>query len=187
MFISSDIKLLCNWCLVFVYKIVFDFLHIVFNTSKWPFKEYLQFFFQKKIEHIKYDFLYNIRGGSGTAATSRMELFEIIVNGWKPITIINKCSILNVTVVLNPSLKRSFCITQYIKNILWLHTYTVFYYCYLFWFTLLNSCMSLSNTLDFSAFSLDLFCCTISQAKEWVRSFMYLFIIETTTFFKLWM
>ena len=47
--------------------------------------------------------------------------------------------------------------------------------------------MSLRNTLDFSAFSLDLFCSTTSQAKEWVRSSMYLFIIETTTFFKLWM
>ena len=41
------------------------------------------------------------RGGSRTAATSKTELFVIIVNGWKPLTIVTKCSILDVVVVLD--------------------------------------------------------------------------------------
>ena len=45
------------------------------------------------------------RGGSRTAATSKMEHFEIIVNGWKPLTIITKSSILDVAVVLDPPLQ----------------------------------------------------------------------------------
>ena len=44
------------------------------------------------------------RGGSRTAATSKMEHFVIIVNGWKPLTIITKCSILDVAAVLDPPL-----------------------------------------------------------------------------------
>ena len=42
------------------------------------------------------------RGGSRTAATSKMEHFVIIVNGWKPFTVIRKCSILDVAAVLDP-------------------------------------------------------------------------------------
>ena len=45
------------------------------------------------------------RGGSRTAATSRMERFVIIVNSWKPLTIITKCSILDVAAVLDPPLE----------------------------------------------------------------------------------
>ena len=45
------------------------------------------------------------RAGPRTAAISKMELFVIIVNGWKPLTIITKCSILDVAVVLGPSLQ----------------------------------------------------------------------------------
>ena len=44
------------------------------------------------------------RGGSRTAATSKMERFVIIVNGWKPLTIITKHSILDVAAVLDPPL-----------------------------------------------------------------------------------
>ena len=53
------------------------------------------------------------RGGSRAAATSKMERFVIIVNGWKrfviigngwkPLTIITKHSILDVAAVLDPS------------------------------------------------------------------------------------
>ena len=43
-------------------------------------------------------------GGSRTGATSKMEFFVIIVNGWKPLTIITKCSILDVAAVLDPPL-----------------------------------------------------------------------------------
>ena len=44
------------------------------------------------------------RGGSRTAATSKMDHFVIIVNGWKPLTIITKRSILNIAVALDPPL-----------------------------------------------------------------------------------
>ena len=46
----------------------------------------------------------NTRAGSRTAATSKMELFVIIVNDWKPLTIITKRSILDVAAVLGPPL-----------------------------------------------------------------------------------
>ena len=46
----------------------------------------------------------NCRGGSRTVATSKMERFVIIVNGWKPLTIITKRSILDVAAVLDPPL-----------------------------------------------------------------------------------
>ena len=44
------------------------------------------------------------RGGSRTATTSRMERLLIIVNGWKPLTIITKHSILDVAAALDPPL-----------------------------------------------------------------------------------
>ena len=44
------------------------------------------------------------RGGSRTAVTSNMERFVIIVNGFQPLTIISKRSILDVAVVLDPPL-----------------------------------------------------------------------------------
>ena len=45
-----------------------------------------------------------IRGGSRTAATSKMERFVIIVNGFRPLTIITKRSILDVAAILEPPL-----------------------------------------------------------------------------------
>ena len=44
-------------------------------------------------------FIYLIRGGSRAAATSKLEGFVIIVNGWKPI--ITKRSILDVAAALD--------------------------------------------------------------------------------------
>ena len=41
------------------------------------------------------------RGGSRTAATSKMEYFVIIVNGFQPLTITTKSSILDVAAVLD--------------------------------------------------------------------------------------
>ena len=41
------------------------------------------------------------RGGSRAAVISKMEHFVIIVNGWKPLTIITKISILDVTLALD--------------------------------------------------------------------------------------
>ena len=42
-----------------------------------------------------------IRGGSRAAATSKVELFVIIINRWKPLTIITKSSTLDVAAVLD--------------------------------------------------------------------------------------
>ena len=44
------------------------------------------------------------RGGSRVAATSKMERFVIIVNGFQPLTIITKRSILDVAAALDPPL-----------------------------------------------------------------------------------
>ena len=42
----------------------------------------------------------DIRGGSRAAATSKMERFVIIVNDFQPLTIITKCTILDVAAAL---------------------------------------------------------------------------------------
>ena len=47
---------------------------------------------------------YTSRGGSRVAATSKMEYFVIIVNDWKPLTIITKQSILDVAATQDPPL-----------------------------------------------------------------------------------
>ena len=44
------------------------------------------------------------RGGSRTAATSKMEHFVIIANGFQPLTIVTKHSILVVAAALDPPL-----------------------------------------------------------------------------------
>ena len=44
------------------------------------------------------------RGGSRTAATSKVELCVIIVNGFQPLTVITKSSTLDVAAVLDPPL-----------------------------------------------------------------------------------
>ena len=44
------------------------------------------------------------RGGFRTAATSKMEHFVILVNGFQPLTIITESSILDVAAVLDPVL-----------------------------------------------------------------------------------
>ena len=49
---------------------------------------------------------YVSRDGSRAAATSKMECFVIIVNGFQPITIIIKCSILDVAAVLDSPLAK---------------------------------------------------------------------------------
>ena len=45
-----------------------------------------------------------IRGRSRAAVTSKMERFVIIVNGFQPLTIITKRSILDVAAALDPPL-----------------------------------------------------------------------------------
>ena len=48
--------------------------------------------------------IYIVRSGSRPAAASKMERFVIIVNGFQPLTIITKRSILDVAAALDPSL-----------------------------------------------------------------------------------
>ena len=48
--------------------------------------------------------LTEIRGGSKTPATSKMERFVLIVNDWKPFTIMARSTILDVAAVLDPPL-----------------------------------------------------------------------------------
>ena len=50
------------------------------------------------------DFSDVLRGGSRAAATSKMERFVIKVNGFQPLTIITKRSILYVAAALEPAL-----------------------------------------------------------------------------------
>ena len=57
-----------------------------------------------------------LRGGSRTAATSKMERFVIIVNGWKSLTIITKRSILDVAAALDPPLDADPRAIQQIKR-----------------------------------------------------------------------
>ena len=54
------------------------------------------------ILHEKNSSIATTRGGSRTVVTSKMERFVIIVNGWKPLTIITKRSMLDVAAVLDP-------------------------------------------------------------------------------------
>ena len=58
------------------------------------------------------------KGGSRATATSKMERFVIIVNGWKPLTIITKRSILDVAAALDPPLMTvsETCLNQ-VKNV----------------------------------------------------------------------
>ena len=54
--------------------------------------------------HICLRVTINPRGGSRAAATSKMECFVIIVNGFQPLTIFTKHSILDVAGALDPPL-----------------------------------------------------------------------------------
>ena len=50
------------------------------------------------------------RGGSRTAATPKGERFVIIVNAYKPLTIITKRSILDVAAALDPPMMANFAL-----------------------------------------------------------------------------
>ena len=47
--------------------------------------------------------------GSRAAATSKMELFVMIINGFQPLTIFTKCSTLDIAAVVDPSLREQLC------------------------------------------------------------------------------
>ena len=62
---------------------------------------------RKKLPAQVFDEVLNSRGGSRTAGASEMESFVITVNGFQPLTIITRCSILSVAAALDPPLNRS--------------------------------------------------------------------------------
>ena len=59
------------------------------------------FFAESSLQMLRTQIL---RGGFRTAATSKVELFGIIINGFQPLTIMTKSSTLDVAVVLEPPL-----------------------------------------------------------------------------------
>ena len=61
------------------------------------------------------------RHAEADLATSKMERFVIIVNSWKLLTIIAKCSILDVAAALNPPLAR-WQVTIQSKKYIWNHS-----------------------------------------------------------------
>ena len=78
------------------------------STFKRTFKINLEQLFLTRFWPMLPSFFAKIRGGSRAAVTSKMGCFVIKVNGWngfKPLNIITKCSILDVAAVLDPPLK----------------------------------------------------------------------------------
>ena len=61
---------------------------------------FLEFFRFSKMETVIHGIICD-RGGSRAAVTSKMERIVIIVNGFQPLTIITKRSILDVAVALD--------------------------------------------------------------------------------------
>ena len=79
-----------------------DSTRLVFFSNNQFCKLIFKNVFSIRLHYIQYHRVF--RSGSRTPATSKMGLFVIIVNGSKPLTIITKCSILNVAVALDPPL-----------------------------------------------------------------------------------
>ena len=59
------------------------------------------------------------RGECRAAATSKMERFVVIVNGWKPLNIITKQSILDLAQALDPPLVVG-AINRYVRYSIWI-------------------------------------------------------------------
>ena len=85
------------------------FQTIVIKTTFFFFKKILIYFSVKcEIKIISEVQYLSTRGGSRAAAASKMECFLTIVNGWTPLTIITKHSILDVAAALSPPLLSTF-------------------------------------------------------------------------------
>ena len=90
--------------LLYVYLISFSFPFKVADTLSIRCWYVFLWCYMIGIIGIDDTIFYLPRGGSRTAATSKMEPFVIIVNGFQPLTIITKRSILDVAAVLDPPL-----------------------------------------------------------------------------------
>ena len=84
------------------------------------------------LEHLKVNYLNvefswsaTFREGSRTAASSKMEHFVIIVNGWRPVSDITKSSILDVAAFLDPPL--TFFTVNAEKNLA-VHLWSMYWY-----------------------------------------------------------
>ena len=88
---------ICSWTFIFIMTCLFQY---IFTLKKIQ-KDKVSVLLSIKCWHL---ILIIARGRSRTAATSKMEPFVIIVNGWKSLTIITKRSILDVAAALDPPL-----------------------------------------------------------------------------------
>ena len=81
-----------------------EYLNEVLDSESWRhFWDIFKSYFSSK--HVRGDSRNMlIRDGSRAAAASKMECFVIILNGWKPLTVITKHSILDVAAALDPHL-----------------------------------------------------------------------------------
>ena len=79
-------------------------LFIIERKSYHSTPDFANVFMMQSKKNIDSDNKQISRGGSRTAATSKMERFVIIVNGFQPLTIITKHSILVVAAALDPPL-----------------------------------------------------------------------------------
>ena len=126
-FCFDDVKLKWSWqCkeveIVFIVvvkivdtgKVKINFVSPALEISKSEIKYKNNFF-------CEINFGIDTRGVSRTVATSKMELFVIIVKGWESLPIITKCSILNVAAVLDPPLDKpqDGCSSYPILNCIW--------------------------------------------------------------------
>ena len=94
LYINKTSKLSAKWCIIHLFMAALFYLEmkVMFEIFKYiPFSR-----------NVMLNLLF--RGGFSAAATSKMERFVIIVNGWKPLTIITKRSILDVAAALDPPL-----------------------------------------------------------------------------------
>ena len=94
---------ICGSCITSNFlKAVFYKFYLVHSWIAWSICFYDVFFWN--CLYIQIFLTAKCWGGSRTAATSKMERFVIIVNGWKQLTIMTKRSILDVAAVLGPPL-----------------------------------------------------------------------------------
>ena len=89
--VFHELLLFRSWCIVIFH------MSSLLEKAGWQWYNELYNKMNIKIKSIN-------RSGSRAAATFNMERFVIIVNGFQPLTIITKCSILDVAVVLDPPL-----------------------------------------------------------------------------------
>ena len=76
--------------------------NFVVNRCFWISNPHTYHIWFKRDRAVKVPMLTDMFGGSRATATSKIECFVIIVNGFQPLTIITKHSILDVAAALDP-------------------------------------------------------------------------------------